>query len=192
MAASHHATADSSPNTLPLSIIQPVDIGHLLRELNQIDEQLRQDAIRGEGGAHKKEDADIKLSPDLDDLVKQANLSIQEQKTRTQLIEYLEHIKKDAPLIHISFGSEPSRSFLTKVTAWLRKEIDPNILVVVGLDPSIGAGSIVRTPNHVFDFSLSTRLKKNHSILGEKIKQVTAPVATPVPSAQKPVEEKHE
>jgi hypothetical protein len=54
----------------------------------------------------------------------------------------------------------------------LRREIDPNTLVVVGLDPSIGAGSIVRTVNQVFDFSLSTRLKKNHTILGTKIKEV--------------------
>ncbi|HEY4964095.1 MAG TPA: hypothetical protein VIH90_05360 [Candidatus Saccharimonadales bacterium] len=185
MAASHQATTLSS-NALPLSIIQPVDIGHLLRELNEVDEKLRQDKIRSDGGVAKGA-TELKLSGDLSELMKQANLDINDQKVRSQMIEYLEHLKKDAPVLHISFSSEPSKPFLSKITAWLRQEVDPNTLVIVGLDPTIGAGSIVRTANHVFDFSLSTRLKKNHNILGEKIKQVTT-----APAPEKPLKENHE
>ena len=180
MAASNDPGSIPSSSALPLSIIQPLDLGHLLRELKDTDDKINQDSIRTKGETAKKDIEDFKLSPRLSEIVTQSKLDIYNKKVRTQLIEYLEHIKSHAPVIHISFASEPSGKFLTKITDWLRKEIDPNVLVVVGLDPSIGAGSIVRTANHVFDLSLSTRLKKNHNILGAKLKEVTVPEAAKV------------
>ena len=54
----------------------------------------------------------------------------------------------------MSFSADPSVTFLTKLMTWLRQEIHPQVLLTVGLQPTIGAGCILRTTNRYFDFSL--------------------------------------
>jgi F0F1-type ATP synthase delta subunit len=53
---------------------------------------------------------------------------------------------------------------------WLRKEIDPRIIIHVGLQPTIAAGIVLRTPNKQFDFSLRRHLYKNRDKLLEVLK----------------------
>jgi hypothetical protein len=48
MVAKVQAASTSSITALPLSIIQPVDVGHLLRELKEVNEKINQDSIRSQ------------------------------------------------------------------------------------------------------------------------------------------------
>lgn len=173
------STIQTNSNVLPLAISTPVELGRVLRELGQIDEKLNQETIKNKGA---KSTTIVKLSNSTSELVKSINADIYDQHIRQQLIAYLTDIKHKAPVMHVSFSSEASHQFTMRIVSWLRKEVNPNALVVVGLDPTIGAGSKVRTNNHYFDFSLASRLKKNHSLLADKIKEFTV--------SEKPVEPK--
>jgi F0F1-type ATP synthase delta subunit len=76
------------------------------------------------------------------------------QKART----FLESLSKYAPVVHISFASDPSANFMSKLTTRLRATIHPQLLITVGLEPNIAAGCILRTPNRQFDLSLRRAL----------------------------------
>jgi F0F1-type ATP synthase delta subunit len=84
-------------------------------------------------------------------------------------------------VLHISFSADPSVSFLEKLMAWLRKEIHPLVLVTVGLQPSIGAGCIIRSTNKQFDLSLRQDFKKKQDMLRDKILEATVPEPTAEP-----------
>jgi hypothetical protein len=84
---------------------------------------------------------------------------------RKQLHAFLTGVEHTAPTIHMSFASDPSSAFTAKVVMWLRSNIHPHTLLQVGLQPTIAAGTIVRTDNHVFDFSLRQRFAATEALL---------------------------
>jgi hypothetical protein len=153
---------------LPLSVAQPLDVGRLIREVNSIDEGLRQAAIRKSNDGLQQP----KLSDQLKELTNLNKIDLLDVSDRTLLIKFLEAIRDRAPKLHISFGSEPAGDFIDKIMTWLRREIHPLVLLTVGLEPNIGAGCTVRTTNKYFNFSLREKLKQNHSLLVEKINEV--------------------
>jgi hypothetical protein len=154
--------------SLPLSIVEPIDIGRLLREVNKLDDSLHQDSLRG------TKPAKVQISEKLAELTKANSLEITEASDRKQLLSFLEELKTKAPVMHISFASEPSDKFKAGLITWLRTEIHPMVLVIVGLEPNIGAGCTVRTNNKYFNLSLSERLKKNRVLLVSGIKKLEA------------------
>ena len=135
---------------LPANVTGPIDLNRLLREAKSLDEFLTSAGLRVGGEPVKLP----KTSRNLDDLTTQAKLNILHEADRQELIRYLTDIKDAAPTIHISFSADPSPAFLIKLVTWLRREIHPQLLLRVGLQPNLGAGCIVRTTNKYFDFSL--------------------------------------
>ncbi|HEY1645878.1 MAG TPA: hypothetical protein VGF75_05930, partial [Candidatus Saccharimonadales bacterium] len=144
---------DNALFKLPPSTAQPLDVGHLIRELNLIDEHLNQVTLRD-----PTKQVIVKPSVQLKEILEANNISLNDKDSRTKLIATLNILRKSAPVVNISFGAEASRKFIAKVTEWFRQEVDPYCLIVVGLEPSIGVGSIVRTTNKVFDLSLKKHL----------------------------------
>jgi F0F1-type ATP synthase delta subunit len=156
---------------LPLEISQPAELSRLIREIIKLDDILNQKTLRSEF----VDNASLPVvSFRMKKLLELLNLDIIKAQDRQHIKYYLEDIEEQAPIIHISFASEPSDSFLHKLIEWLRKEINPIILVAVGLEPNIGVGSIVRTTNHYFNFSLGSHLQKNNKILSDQINQLIA------------------
>lgn len=152
---------------LPLSVVGPVDIGRLLRELDTIDNSLAQLSIRTPGQEVKMP----KTSKIMDELIELNDLNLLQKSERVRAVEFLEAIKQRAPVLHISFGADPSPNFVERLMAYLRKQIHPLVLVTIGLQPNIGAGCTVRTTNKYFDFSLGTRLGKNRDLLMQKLRE---------------------
>jgi F0F1-type ATP synthase delta subunit len=77
----------------------------------------------------------------------------------------LAQIKKAAPTIHFGFATAPSLTFLAKLVSWLRTNVHPQILIRVGLEPSIIGGCIVRSTNKQFDFTLRKHFLSKHDVL---------------------------
>lgn len=153
---------------LPLSVTGPIDVGRLLRELESIDNYLMQFHLKGEDDKAKMP----KTSKLMDNLLEVNKLNLVEPTHRQQLIAFLQNTKDHAPVLHMSFGSDPSPAFLEKLVTWLRREIHPNVLVTVGLQPNIGAGCLVRSTNKYFDFSLRENFTKNKVLLMSKLREV--------------------
>lgn len=154
---------------LPLAIMGPVDVGRIARELTAVDEFLAQTAIR-KPGEHMNLPRTSKL---LEETAQENKLNLLIEDERRQLMSFLEDIKSEAPVLHISFAVDPSPAFLQKLLRWLRQEIHPLVLVRIGLQPSIAAGCVVRTTDRYFDFSLRQHFAEQRDMLVERIGAVS-------------------
>lgn len=154
---------------LPLLAARPVDIGRLAKELESIDNTLHQQAIRKETHASKMPPT----SRLMDQLVESNKIDLLEAVNRKLLAEFLVQVRQKAPVMHMSFSADPSSAFLEKLVAWLRKEIHPNVLLTIGLQPNIGAGCILRTTNKHFDMSLRQNFAGKRDLLMAKLAETT-------------------
>lgn len=153
---------------LPQSVITYIDLSRVGRELTNLDEFLLQSSIRTPGTPMSLP----RLSKLLDDTASANKLNLLEEKDRKALINALSYVKDHAPRLHISFSAEPSAPFVTKVAEYIRREISPIALLQIGLQPTIAAGCIIRTPNRQFDLSLRQHLRNNRDALGKLIHEV--------------------
>lgn len=146
---------------LPISVVGPIEVGRLIRELEAIDTQLLQTKLRKDG----KEPAVPKTTHLMEQTLELNKLNILEAADRKQLQELLITVRESAPVLHISFSAEPATAFIDKLMTWLRREIHPVVLLTIGMQPNIGAGCIVRSTNKHFDFSLRQDFMKKKDIL---------------------------
>lgn len=163
---------------LPLTVITPVDLAQVVRELEAADQAMVHGATR-KGGDEVMLPRQGRL---LTDVVEANQLNLLHAEDRQQLLAHLAELKDNAPSLHISFNADPSPVFMQKLTVWIRHEIHPHALIRTGLLPSIGAGCVLRTTNQVFDFSLKTQFEKSRQILVDELRasagQPAAPAAT--------------
>jgi F0F1-type ATP synthase delta subunit len=150
---------------LPVKIATRVDVGRLARELADIDEALLQLRLRS-GGTEVKMPKTTHL---MDQLAEHNELNLLQEEDRAVLKAFLLAVKEKAPVMHVSFSADPSVVFLEKLVSWLRREIHPEVLLTVGLQPSLGAGCVLRTTNKQFDLSLREDFKKKRNLLKEKL-----------------------
>ena len=126
-----------------------------------------QDSIREAGRQPKLP----KISHSLEELAKNNDINLLIDKDRQKLTAMLKDHYLHAPIVHISFSSDPQPAFLSKIINWFRAEVDPRIILQVGLQPSIAAGCIVRTANKQFDFSLRRHFSEHRQLLLDSLSQ---------------------
>jgi len=164
VAPNAHPDAERTPE-LPLLITSPVDVGRLIRELEQIDESLLQLGLRT-GGQEVKMPKTSRL---MDQTIELNDLNLLKPGDRSALKQFLIIVRQTAPVLHVSFGADPSVVFAEKLMTWLRQEIHPFTLITIGLQPNMGGGCIVRTTNHEFDFSLRRHFDEKKNLLIEQL-----------------------
>jgi F0F1-type ATP synthase delta subunit len=151
---------------IPDSLSSKQDITHVHRELRLFTDSVMQSIMR--------HDDPVKFPPISDSLRAVAvsnQIDLRDPKACDKLMLQLEDLKRNAPTVHISFPADPSRDVLQKLVIWLRKEVEPRIFIQIGLQPTIAAGIVIRTPNRAFDFSLRRHLYKSR----EKLIEVLQP-----------------
>lgn len=146
---------------LPLTLVGPSDITRLLRELKGLDDFFVATKARKSGTSMQPP----RLTRLLDEMARENRINLLETQERTKLEDQLEQLQKSAPMLHLSFAAEPSPKALERILIWLRENIDAHALVRVGLQPSIAAGCVLRTPNKIFDMSLRAHLEKQEDYL---------------------------
>jgi hypothetical protein len=156
---------------LPLLVVGPADVARLMRELESLDDYLHQASLRAGGGEAPKLP---KTSRMLDDFASTNELNFLHEAERQKAKQYLEDTLKSAPVLAMSFATDPSSAFVGKIIAWLRENIDHRVLLKIGLQPSIAAGCTLRTPNKYYDFSLREHFAQQRPILVERLKKVGA------------------
>lgn len=150
---------------LPTLIFGMVEVRRLIRELEQLDEQLRQMALRKDVKVEMP-----RVSRLLDALARENHCDLLRGTDRAVLSDFLKYVVIKAPAVHISFAADPSAAFTTKIVGWLRANVDRLVLVQIGLQPSIAAGCIVRTQNKVFDMSLRNHFSQQTDLLIESLR----------------------
>jgi len=153
---------------LPAIIISLADVRRVLRELNNLDQYMLQASLRP---PTTKLESLPKNSRSLSRLAEVNKLNFLHKEDRQVAIKFLNYLISDGCRVNISFASEPSIAFLTKITEWFRANINNLILINVGLEPSIAAGFMLRTDNKFHDFSLRHHLDNNRQVLINKLRQ---------------------
>jgi hypothetical protein len=166
---------------LPISIVSPVDLGRVIRELEAIESFVSQAALRHEQVALPK------MSEYLIQTIEVNKLDLLQAHDRKLLLQFLVSIRERAPRVHMSFSADPSPQFSQKLTHWLREQVHPLVLVTFGLQPNIGAGCVMRTTNKYFDFSLGASLNKNRDLVMKSLREAIAQPAATEPVAAAPV-----
>ena len=150
---------------LPIGVISQIDVARLVRELNSLEDFFTAADTRKAGTPI----APPRLTRMLDNVARDNKCNLLDKTQRQQLSSQLDQILKQAPLLHISFASDPPPRTLERILVWLRANIHPQTLLQVGLQPTIAAGCMLRTPNKVFDMSLRSHLKNQESFLVQLI-----------------------
>ena len=150
---------------LPIGAVTRADVGRLMREAEAVDNFLTQSATRQPGTTVQLP----KTSHLLDEMVAANKLNLLQTADRDKLRDFLKTIRTKAPILHISFNSDPSPIFQQRLITWIRQQMHPYILLQIGLHPSIGAGCVVRTTNKFFDFSLRQKFSEQRMLLISKL-----------------------
>lgn len=150
---------------LPLTVVSQIDVARMLREINALNDFFVQTKVRQSGTPMQLP----KLTLLLEQVARDNNLNLLEEKDRRNLASALDQVIGKAPLLHISFAAEPSPKALEKILTWFRTNIHPQALLQVGLQPTIAAGCVVRTANKVFDMSLREHLNQQQKFLAQLI-----------------------
>jgi F0F1-type ATP synthase delta subunit len=150
---------------LPLSVVSPVDVGRLIRELEAVDNTVLEQNLRGQSPALPQ------LTRMMANTVEFNHLNLLDETDRKQLNQLLVTVREKAPVLHISFSAELTPLFTESIMAWMRREIHPVVLMTAGLQPNIGAGCIVRSTNKYFDLSLRQNFIDKRSLLMEQLRQ---------------------
>lgn len=153
------------PLKLTPAVVGPIEVNRLIRELAAVDDFFVGAKARAAGSSVQLP----QVSRMLEQLAQENGVSLLDEKVRHQLSDQLEQVNKTAPNFHISFSVEASPKALERILVWLRQNIHPQLLLQVGLQPSIAAGCVLRTTNKIFDMSLRTRLSKETKYLQELI-----------------------
>lgn len=151
--------------TLPPSVVGPVDVGRLNREMDAINEAMLQLKLRKSGD-------DVKLpktSRLMDVTIEHNGLNLLKEDQRDLLTRFLKAVQEKAPVVHMSFSADPSPAFMERITNWFRGEVNPYTLITIGLQPNLGAGCIMRTTNKYFDLSLKESFVHKRETLKEKL-----------------------
>jgi hypothetical protein len=179
----HEQPAAAVQLRLPVLVFGMVEVRRLRRELEALEDFIRQREIRTPGTQPQLP----RVSRLLEALATENNLQLLQPEHRQELRRLLQTVTKDAPSLHISFAADPSSAFTAKMVTWLRANIHPWALMEVGLQPTIAAGCVVRTSNKVFDFSLREHFTKADDALLAALEKVAAEEAPALPSGVAPV-----
>lgn len=178
----HEADAERTKLMLPTLMSSPAEISRVRRELEALDGYLEAQRMREPGAPMERLP---KLSRMLSELADTNKLNLLHHTVRQEIEQYLDDVRAHAPVIHVSFASDPSSASLQKIIIWLRQNIRPDVLVRVGLQPGIVAGCVVRTTNRYFDFSLRKHLEEQTPYLLDALTPPaeSTPAGAPMPTS---------
>jgi hypothetical protein len=150
---------------LPISVTGRMQLSRLVRELEDIENDIESQKARD----RKAQLRIPAMSQGLADCVELNKVDILEGTARMGLKRQLAYAKDKAPNIHFTFAVEADPRSLQQLAAYVRKEIHPQALISVGLQPALVGGAYVRTPNHIHDFSLRALLKGKRDVITQAL-----------------------
>ena len=172
--------------TLPTSVATKSQLLSLRENLEEVLEAITQNNIR------LNEDVDAQPAPDVSGALASL-LSINKLKPTQEVLlglkEWVEYLLHHAPIVRLTFSSEPGPEELTRLIEWFRQQSEMVVLLHIGLQPSIAAGVMLRTTSHRYDFSLRGDLLKRTDKFIDAINRVADHVAQAQAPAQRAPQE---
>lgn len=161
---------DNTQFGLPPALIGRSDVSRLLREIEEVDYALETQAIR----TPTQPLTIPAMSRALQETLALNNIEATNLDERKRMIDALRDAKETAPNVQITFAIDPEPSITSFLVKWIRDNLHPRALITVGLQPAIIGGCVVRTPDHIYDFSLRKRFEDEQ---GNLIQAINASIA---------------
>ena len=152
---------------LPPNVVTRSDVSRLLTEFERVDGELTTAIVHAKTGAAPTPTPT--LSRSLTDFLVQNKLDVAKDHARSELLAQLKLLKDSVPVVHMTFAAEADQESLAELVKWLRASVHPQAVIAVGLQPGLIAGVYVRTPNHVYDLSLRSKLKGSRDLLVKQL-----------------------
>jgi hypothetical protein len=154
---------------LPSAIYSPQLLESVIYDLQYYLDWIRQNQIRKQVGAKPKEEPNHS-----DETVLVIEAWLAGKKPTIESIEaLLTDLKNlELPEVHIMLAALPNRAQREKLVSWFRTNATPHLLVSFVADRNLGGGIVVRTPNHVFDYTWKQELVANRDKLAGILKRV--------------------
>jgi F0F1-type ATP synthase delta subunit len=159
--------AAPAPFVFPSALIGRADLARLLRELENLDNDLESQRARNRDKAEGYHMPN--MSRALSDFLETNKIDAANDHARMELTKQLRKLKDHAPVIHMTFASDADPESLQQLVGWIRSELHPQALLSVGLQPSLVGGVYIRTPNHVHDFSVRAHMKDSRKLIVEAL-----------------------
>ena len=156
---------------LPSSVITKIDLSRLIRELEQLDNDMTTAISRTKVGAESAWQP--VLSEQLTECISLNQLKLGEPSQRRNIIAELRSLKDAAPIVHMTFASPADQESLGKLAEWVRTKVHPQAIITVGLQPDLIGGVYVRTPNHVHDLSVRAQLAGHHDLIIQEVEALS-------------------
>jgi hypothetical protein len=154
---------------LPAAVYSPQLLESVMYDIEQYLEWYRQAAVQKKVGT--KPQAEPTHSAETV-LVIEAWLA-----GKTPTLESLEALVAELrslqlPEVHVMLAALPNRSQREALVTWFRANITSHVLLSFVADRNLGGGLVVRTPNHVYDFTWKQQLVSGRDKLAGIIKHV--------------------
>ncbi len=154
---------------LPKAVYSPELLESVVFEIQQYLDWYRQSGVKQRVGAQPVEEpthsAETVLTIEAWTAGKQLTLESLEE-----LITVLKGLK--LPVVHITLAALPNHTQRTQLVDWFRLNTAPNLLLAFIADRNLGGGIVVRTPNHVFDYSWRQKLVEGRDKIPEIVRNV--------------------
>lgn len=153
---------------LPSVVSTRGDLSRLIREAEQVDYNYTAATVKEKAGVTGE--ANITLSSAFEAFLQANELQFDgDSNARSHVIKQLRALKNKAPVVHMTFASMADGESLQQLTGWLRDTVNKQILVTVGVQPSLVAGVYMRTANKVYDMSLRAKLRAQRGLLEQEL-----------------------
>lgn len=166
--------SDVAELVLPPAVVTRADVARLIRELEDVDNELGAQKARAEAEGKQGQEAyhmpSVSLA--LHEFAELNKIDLADDHVRMQLTKQLKRLKDKAPVIHMTFAVEADLASLRQLAEYIRKEFHPQALLQAGLQPSLVGGVYMRTPNRAFDFSIRAKLAESRSVIAEDLNQL--------------------
>ena len=175
---------NSTPTfTLPSSVATKAQLLNLRKNLDDVLETMTQNRVR----IH--EQVQVEPSPSVSGALASLLATNKLHPTADvirQLQQWVEALLHHAPVVRLTFSSDPGPKELNRMIEWFRQESGKVVLLHIGIQPTVAAGVIIRTTSHRYDLSLRAELLKRTDQFVDAINTVSAATeaANPQPPAQ--------
>jgi len=154
---------------LPAAVYSPQLLESVIYDLQVYVDWIRQNEIRARVGANSKD------APNHSDETVLVIEAWQKGKAPTidSIHALLSHLKAlKLPEVHITLAALPNHAQRRTLVEWFRNNTVPGLLVSFVADRNLGGGLVVRTPNHVFNYSWRQELVAGRDKLAEIVRRV--------------------
>ena len=159
---------------LPATIYSPDQVEALHNELTLFVDDRRDREIKESRGVTPSTPA-LELSADLAAVVALAAARTGGQISLEQLEDLGKQLARAAdsyPTYTLTMAMLPTPSVKEQLVTWIRQNLDASILVRFTVNRNLLGGVVVRTPNHVYDYSFRRQFLVAAEKLPEIIKRV--------------------